>query len=179
MIFLHLLGSFSISHSLSFYNCYTNVICYGPVDDGVCGIRYDPDPSFHDRNPIINGSLKSNISLPFLQPNTLIYYQIFVNERDNFILRFQGNFTTGQRELTPMNIYFVGITVYCNIEYRVWVDNCSVVKLLGTIALLESPFVNITRLFKTLLAPAVIELLSLANGCSELHFCLALRTDFF
>ena len=86
-----------MNFSMTLDNCSTTVFCYSPMDRGECSIQYGLDP-YKNMLPIINGSVNTNFTLLTMKPNTLYYYQI--NITDNYTVVFQGNFTTGEGELT-------------------------------------------------------------------------------
>ncbi len=86
-----------MNFSLTFNNCFTTVLCYSPMDRGQCSIQYGQDP-YKNQVPTIYGPINTNFTLPTMKPNTLYYYQI--NMTDDYSFVFQGNFTTGECELT-------------------------------------------------------------------------------
>ena len=87
-------GSSSFSHSLSFDNCMTTLICFYLLSEGQCFIQYGQDPSYQDISPPIKGPLNSPFTLPLINENTFYYYRV----NSTFDIQFTGNFTTGECE---------------------------------------------------------------------------------
>ena len=88
-------GSSAFSHSLTFDNCMTTLLCSYLLSEGLCFIQYGQDPSHQDLNPPIQGPLNSPFTLPLMDENALYYYLL----NSTFGIQFTGNFTTGECEL--------------------------------------------------------------------------------
>ena len=162
---LHLLaGLTAVNHSLTFENCFTNVCCYSPKDEGECSVRYGLDS--YNRDPTITGSLNSNFTLPFTKPMALYYYQI--NVTSNYTVQFQGNFTTGECEL--INFYLINTT-----PVRSWVVSCLSVCSYFTAG--ECELINFYHINTTPVRSRVVSFLSVCSyfttgECELINFYL-------
>ena len=86
-------GSSAFSHSLTFDNCMTTLLCTYLLNEGQCFIHYGQDQNFSSLSS--QGPLNSPFTLPPMDENTFYYYLL----NNTFGIQFTGNFTTGECEL--------------------------------------------------------------------------------